>query len=399
MHARFRLPAVLALLLPLAGCGSGKAEPTAPPPPEVTVAEVLIQELHDWDEFTGRLEAVEAVDIRPRVSGFIESVEFEEGARIQAGDLLFQIDPRPFQAQVDRLIAEQKRAQAQLDLARTNHARARRLLEQNATSREQFDSVATLEATASAELGAVGAALEAAQLDLEFTRVTSPIDGRVSRALITTGNLVDGSSLLTTVVSDDPIYAAFDADEPAYLRYAGLARGGASAEPANRVFVGLIDEQGYPHEGRLDFVDNRVDPDSGTIRGRAVLDNPDERFTPGLFVRIKLVGRGSYPAALVDDRAIGTDLGRRFVLVLDDQNLVQYRAVETGRLVDGLRIVRSGLEAGDVIVVNGLQRVRPGTPVSPTRVAMVDGARPEFAQVSSRPAVLAGRPGVGDQGR
>ncbi len=366
----------------IAVAGGADGEPSAAPlPPEVTVSEVLVREVHEWDEFTGRLESSETVEVRPRVSGYIESVHFDEGARIAKGDLLFQIDPRPFRAEVNRLKAERNRALAQLELARTNGRRAERLFQQNATSREQLDSFSTAEATAAANVAAVEAQLDAAQLDLEFTRIVSPIDGRVSRALITPGNLVDSSSWLTTVVSPDPIYAYFDADEQTYLAYAGIARGDNSGENANRAFVGLINEEGHPHEGRLDFIDNRVDAESGTIRGRAVLDNSDDRLTPGLFARIKLVGREASEVALVDDRAIGTDLDRKFVLVIDENNVAQYRGVTIGRLVDGLRIVSDGLVEGDVVIVNGLQRVRPGMPVTAQAVAMADLARPSLEQV------------------
>jgi multidrug efflux system membrane fusion protein len=322
------------------------------------------------------------------VSGYVESAHVDEGAQISKGDLLFQIDARPFRAEVNRLKAEHDRARAQLELARSNHERAKRLLAQNATSKEQFDSVATGVATAEANLAAMDAALDAAQLDLEFTRVVSPIDGRVSRILITAGNLVDSSSRLTTVVSDNPIYAYFDADEQTYLEYAGIARGDDSLEPSNKAYIGLINEQGHPHEGRLDFIDNQVDAVSGTIRGRAVLDNADGRFTPGLFARIKLVSTDSRNVGLIDERAIGTDLDRKYVLVLDDTNTAQYRAVTVGRLVDGLRVVTSGLTQGDVVIVNGLQRVRPGAPVAPTQVAMADLARHSLRQLMAEPSVI-----------
>jgi multidrug efflux system membrane fusion protein len=366
----------------LAAIGGEHAQPAAAPlPPEVTVSEVLIREVYEWDEFTGRLEAAETVEVRPRVSGYIESVHFVEGARIAKGDLLFRIDPRPFRAEVNRLTAERDRATAQLELARTNGRRAERLFQKNATSAEQLDSFTTAEATAAANVAAVDAELEAAQLNLEFTRIVSPIDGRVSRALITAGNLVDSASWLTTVVSANRIYAYFDADEQTYLRYAGIARGADSGESANKAYIGLINEDGHPHEGRLDFVDNRIDAESGTIRGRAVLENPDDSLTPGLFARIKLVGSDASAVALIDDRAIGTDLDRKFVLVVDENNVAQYRAVTIGRQMDGLRIVSDGLAEGDVVIVNGLQRVRPGTPVTAQQVAMADLARPALGQV------------------
>lgn len=376
----------------LAGCVAGEAEnaPVEPPAPEITSAEVLVRNLRDWADFTGRLEAVSSVEVRARVGGYVESVHFEEGGRVAEDDLLFQIDPRPFKAEADRLRAERQRARAELELARSYRARAERLFAQNATSREELESLEADAAVAEAALAAVEAALESAELELSFTRVTAPIAGRVSRAIVTAGNLVDSSNLLTTLVSDDPIYVYFDADEHTYLEQVSKAstesnsgraeRGarpsktsgahGSSGAHGAAVYVGLINEQGYPHRARLDFVDNQVDADHGTIRARAVLDNSDGRFTPGLFARLRVVGSEAYRAALVDDRAIGTDLGRKFVLTVDEQDVAQYRAVETGPLVDDLRVVTSGLASGDVVIVNGLQRVRPGMTVAPTQVAM-----------------------------
>ena len=360
---------LLGLAALLAGCSAGEAKstPAAAPAPEVTTAEVPVRDLHEWADFTGRLEAVDSVEVRARVSGYVESMSFEEGSRVERGDLLFQIDPRPFKAEVDRLTAERERAKAERELARSYSNRAERLLARNATSREEYEQLAADAAVAESKLAAVQAALEAAQLNLSFTRVTAPISGRVSRAIITAGNLVDSSTLLTTLVSDDPVYVYFDVDEQTYLNQ--VAARGAAGEPVE-AYVGLINEEGYPHGARLDFVDNQVDPAHGTIRARAVLENPDGAFTPGLFARLKLVSQRQYRAALVDDRAIGTDLGRKFVFVLDEHNVVQYRPIETGRVLAGLRVVKSGLDSGDVVVVNGLQRVRPGVTVAPTRVAM-----------------------------
>jgi multidrug efflux system membrane fusion protein len=360
----------LSLLLPVAlvGCAVGEAgtPPPAPPAPQVTTAEVAVHELNDSADFTGRLEAVASVAVRPRVGGYVESVHFAEGGRVEQGALLYQIDSRPFKAEVDRLKAERERAVAQLDLAKSYRDRAERLLARNATSQEEFERNAADASVAAAQLASISAALEAAELNLSFTRVTAPIAGRVSRAIVTEGNLVDSSIVLTTLVSDDAVYAYFDVDENTYLEHVRES----NASEASVVHVGLINEEGYPHTARLDFVDNQVDPNHGTIRARAVLDNRDGQFTPGLFARMKLVSPTRYSAALVDDRAVGTDLGRRFVFVVDEQGVVQYRPIETGRLVDGLRVVTNGLAAGDVIIVNGVQRVRPGVNVAETRVAM-----------------------------
>jgi multidrug efflux system membrane fusion protein len=310
-------------------------------------------------------------------------VHFTEGGRVEQGALLYLIDARPFKAEVDRLKAERDRAIAQLDLAESYRERAERLLARNATSQEEFEQLASDATVAAAQLKSISAALEKAELDLSFTRVTAPIAGRVSRAIVTAGNLVDASIVLTTVVSDDAVYAYFDVDEHTYLEHVRQA----DAAGPSVVHVGLINEQGYPHAARLDFVDNQVDASHGTIRARAVLDNRDGKLTPGLFARMQLVSPTRYSAALVDDRAVGTDLGRRFVFVVDAQGVVQYRPIETGRLADGLRVVTSGLAAGDVVIVNGLQRVRPGVNVAETRVAMGHDL-PALARAADAAAVV-----------
>ena len=387
-----------ALTLALAACARSQASgPTpAPPAPEVTVATVIAKPLRDFEEFTGRLEAVDSVEIRPRVSGFIDSVQFTEGARVRKGQLLFRIDPRPFQAEVNRLTAELRRARSQAALAESNHSRGERLISQKLISQQDFDQLATTASTANDEIGSAQAALEAARLNLEFTEVRSPIDGRVSRALITAGNLVSNTSVLTTVVSDDPVYAYFDADEQTYLKFA--PHGGDEAQEArDSVYMGLVDEDGYPHAGRLDFVDNQVDPESGTIRGRAVFDNRDGRFTPGLFARIKLVSGNVRDTILIDERAVGTDLGKKFVLALKPDNTLEYRPVTLGAAVDGLRVVSNGLSANDVVVINGLQHVKPGIAVKPTKAAM-DGDRTGVAQLAPKDdakTVLASRAAPG----
>ncbi len=382
---RLKVSHLFPLVLPLAlvGCAVGEAgnPPPAPPAPQVTTAEVAVRELNDWADFTGRLEAVDSVEIRPRVGGYVESVHFAEGGRVAAGELLYQIDPRPYKAEVDRLRAERERARAQLKLAESYRERAERLLERNAISEEEAERNAADASVAAAQLASIGAALEAAELNLSFTRVTAPIAGHVSRAIVTAGNLVDASVVLTTIVSDDEVYAYFDVDEQTYLDHIQQA----NAAEDSVVQVGLINEEGYPHSARLDFVDNQIDPQHGTIRARAILDNSAGQFTPGLFARMKLVSPNRHRAALVDDRAIGTDLGKRFVFVVDEQGVVQYRPVETGRLVAGLRIVNEGLAAGDVVIVNGLQRVRPGVSDAQTRVAMSDDL-PALAQLESAAA-------------
>ena len=367
----------------IAGCSRTQAgAPAAAPAPSVSVAEVLARPLRDFEEFTGRLEPVTTVSIQPRVGGFIESAQFTEGAHVKKGQLLFRIDPRPFQAEVNRLAAQLQRAHSQAGLAATNHERGKQLLAKHVIAQQDFDQLETAAASSRDDIGAAQAALESARLNLEFTQVRSPIDGRISRMLITPGNLVATTSVLTTVVSDDPVYAYFDADEQTYLRFAHRAAGGASP-----VYMGLTDEQGYPHEGALDFLDNQVDPKSGTIHARAVFANKDGRYTPGLFVRIKLVSGDAHDTVLIDERAVGTDLGKKFVLALKKDNTLEYRPVALGATIEGLRIVSQGLTAGDVIVVNGLQHVRPGATVNPTRVTME--ANSAVAQLAPSPPKVA----------
>jgi len=367
---------VTVVLGTLAGCTRTAAQPGPPPPPKVTVAAVLDRPVTEWDEFTGRLEAVDAVAVRPRVSGYVSAVRFDEGAVVQQGDLLFQIDPRPFQAEVDRLQAERGRADAIAERAASELQRAERLRAEDAMSREEFDRRAAFAREVTAQTAAVDAALAAARLNLEFTRVTAPITGRVGRAIVTEGNLVSTgpgeATLLTTIVSIDPIHAHFDADEQIFLKYLDLAKQGRrdSARASRPIRMALAGEEGYPREGHLDFMDNRLDPSTGTIRGRAIFRNPTGDLTPGLFVRLLLPGGNAYPGLLIQDRAVGTDLDKRFVFVVNAERSVEYRAVTLGPLVDGLRVVRTGLKAGEQIVVSGLQRVRPGVTIEPVVVAM-----------------------------
>lgn len=364
----------LAAVLLLSACGNAQDSAQSVSPAKVSVAEVIEQPITEWDEFTGRLQAPESVNIRPRVSGLIERVAFNEGSLVNKGDLLFQIDPRPFQAEVMRLEAQRQQASASYSRTQSEASRGERLRKSNAISAELADARASAAAEAKAAVAGIQAQLDNARLNLSFTRVTAPITGRVSRAEITEGNLVNaGQSHLTTLVSTDKVHAYFDADERVFLKYVELARqAGGQTRDASPVYLGLSNEEGHPHLGQLDFLDNQVNPQTGTIRGRAVFDNRDGRFTPGLYARLKLVGSGQYTAVLIKDEAVGTDLGKKFVLVLDQDNTVQYRAVELGPKLQGLRIVRSGLVKGEQIVVNGLQRAFPGVIVDPQRVAMAD---------------------------
>jgi multidrug efflux system membrane fusion protein len=379
--------AALAALVVFAGIGHTRAKPlaaAAAPLAEVTVAEVIHQPLREWQEFTGRLQAVNTVEIRPRVNGYIDRVSFEDGTRVKKGQLLFQIDPRPFQAEVDRLVAERSRSVSDFELAKANHSRAERLIGAHAISREEYERLMAAESSAQGALGSIDASLREARLNREFTEVRAPIDGHVSRAAITAGNLVTSANLLTTLVSDDPVYVYFDADEQTYLRFAKATRAARSADDAAGVYIGLADEEGYPHVGKLDFIDNQVDPTTGTIRARAALANPDGRYTPGLFARVRLVGGEDRDSVLIEDRAVGTDLSKQFVLTLAGDNRIEYRLVELGPEINGLRVVKQGLAPGETIVVNGLQHVRPGQTVAPTRVAMANNPN-SLAQVAAEP--------------
>ncbi|HWJ34330.1 MAG TPA: efflux RND transporter periplasmic adaptor subunit [Steroidobacteraceae bacterium] len=372
------LLAAVGVLLMTGGCGSsGSNAPAAPPPPQVSVAQVLEKRVKDWDEFTGRLQAVESVEIRPRVSGYIDKVAFTEGSQVKRGDLLFVIDPRPYKADADRAAADVKRYKTALDLARIELTRVQRLKDSGAVSEEELDERKSALAQTEANVAGSEAALEAANLNLNFTQVTSPIAGRASRAEVTRGNLVtggiNGGTLLSSVVSMDPMYLYFDADEQSYLRYSQMARSGerpSSRDVANPVQVGLANEEGFPHSGTVDFVDNQLNPQTGTIRARAILQNKDGLYTPGLFARVQLLGSSEYSAILIDDRAVNTDQSQKYVFVLGPGNVIEYRRVKLGRIIDGLRIVREGLKSGDVIVVNGAQRVHPGITVNPQKIQM-----------------------------
>jgi multidrug efflux system membrane fusion protein len=373
-----------AAVLAAAGCSS-HAEPGAamPPPPEVSVARVLTKTVGQWDDFTGRVAAVDTVELRPRVSGYIERVAFDEGQEVRQGDLLFTIDPRRFKANLDRALADLDRARSEARLAQAQDRRAQTLIDAKAISREEFESRRASSAQGNAAVRAAEAAVAAARLELQYTQVRAPISGRVGRALVTRGNLAQAdSTLLATVVSVDPVHVYFETDEQAYLHYKQLERDGrGGAQSAVR--IGLADEQGYPHEGRLDFVDNQVDPRTGTIRARAVVSNPDRRFTPGLFARVQLQGGTAQSAMLIDDKAVLTDQDRKYVYVLGPQNTAVRKDVVLGRQVDGLRVVDGGLSANDRVIVHGVQKVfMPGMPVAPKPIVM--GAAPAAPALAAK---------------
>jgi multidrug efflux system membrane fusion protein len=367
----------VALLLGFATSCTTSAATKPPAPPQVSVADVECKQIGEKDDFNGRLEAVKNVEVRPRVSGYLQSVNFKEGAIVRQGDLLFQIDARPFKAEVDRLRGDVAEAKAQLARAQNDFQRAERLHNNNGMSVEEYDRRASARNEAEARIASMEGALRGAELNLEFTRVTAPITGRVGRAEITEGNLVGSGPAqlkpLTTVVSLAPIYVYFDADEQNYLKYERLAfagKDGMRRQFKAGVSLGLADEDGYPHAGTMDFIDNQVSSTTGTIRVRASFPNKDLALTPGLFARVRLQGSNTYPACLAKDEAIGTDLNQKFVLAVTKTGTLEYRPVKTGPIVEGLRVVSSGLQGGDAIVVNGLQRVRPGMAVTPVKVAM-----------------------------
>ena len=365
--------ALLAAVLVLSSCG-GRPAP-APPAPKVKVVQPVAREITEWDEYTARLDAVDSVEVRPRVSGYLQSIHFQDGAIVKKGDLLFLIDPRPYEAALRRAEADVELAKSRLALAQKNFARAADLLSSHAISQEESDIRGSNLRQAEASVAEAQAAADAARLDVEFTHVSAPVGGRVGRKLVTEGNLINGGvgtqgTLLTTIVSLDPIYAYFEADEASLLKYDRLARSGqrrSSRDYQNPVHVALAGEEGFPHDGVMDFVDNQVDRGTGTIVGRALLPNPDLSLIPGLFARLRLPGSGQYRAILLPDEAIGSDQSQKFVYLVDGESKAQYRTVKIGPLVDGLRVVREGVTPEDWVVVAGLQRVRPGLVVDAQR--------------------------------
>lgn len=347
--------------------------PAAPPPAEVGVAPVAEQAVADWQSYSGRLEAVEQVEIRPQVAGAIVAIHFKNGGLVHKGDVLFTIDPRPYQAAVDHAQAQVQASQAQVAYTTSDLERAKRLLGGNAISQREVDSREDAAREAVANLAAAKAQLETARINLGFTQVTAPVSGRVSRAEITLGNVVAAGATqtpLTTLVSVSPIYANFDVDEQTYLNYVASVRDGHDVP----VRLGLANEDGYSRTGVVEHVDNHLDPVSGTIRVRARFDNADGTLVPGLYARIQVQGSTPHKALLVDDRAIGTDQDKKFVLVVGPDNHVAYRAVTLGALQNGKRVITAGLQAGESVVVNGTQWARPGAQVKP--VAVGDAGTP-----------------------
>ena len=368
--------AIAVATLQFEGCGNSQASPTrasVPRGPSVGIAAAVLRSVRDSDEFSGRLEATEAVELRARVGGYIKKVNFHAGEEVAKGQLLFTIDPDTYRAAVDHARAELAAAQARSALAHTEQERARSLLAEKALSQEEYDQRSAALRTSQADVDAAQAALESALLDLGYSQVRAPIAGKVSRERVTEGNLVTaGSTLLTTIVSQDKVYAVFDASESVYLKYAALVAGPLSASPSHPAYaqLGLLNESGFPHDGVIESFDNRVDSETGSVRARALFDNARRQYTPGLYARVRLLSGAPYDAVLTPERAIGTNQDRKFVLVVGGDGVAQVRPVELGELVDGMRVISAGLKPGENVVVDGLQRVRPGAPVTPELLAL-----------------------------
>lgn len=363
----------------LAACGDNAASPPAPvtpkpmPPLPVKTAQPLLREVLDWDEYTGRIEAVESVEIRARVSGYLDEIRFKDGDKVRKGDLLFVIDPRGYTAELKRAEAELARTRTKLELAENDLKRAERLRQSKAISDEEFDSRSKGLAESTATVQAAEAALQMARLNLDFTLVRSPIDGRIGRELLTIGNLVkEDQTHLTTVVSIDPIYAYFDADERSILKYRRLTAAGKRSAGNSRIVaqLGLLDETGYPHQGYIDYVDPRMDATTGTLRVRGVFPNPRELLSPGLFARIRIHGGSPRPALLIPGRAIVTDQDQQYVWIAQPEGGVEYRRITPGARLGSFRVISEGLAPADAVVVEGIARLRPGARIKaePTTV-------------------------------
>src|SRR5215472_14656276 len=365
---------LLAALVLLPGCSESPQKQTAaPPPPVVTIAKPTKRTVVDQDEYVGRFVAIDSVEIRARVAGYLDRIDFTDGQMVKQGDLLFTLDKRPYQTALDQAIGNLEQARANLAFAETDLARGAQLVRERTITEQTFDQRTQVKRVAEAAVQAQEAAVRQASLDLEFTELKAPVAGRIGDRRVSPGNLVTGgtagnTSMLATIVSTDPIRFEFTFDEASYLRYERLAKGGremTSRDASVVVALKLIDEQDFQHQGRMDFVDNVIDRSSGTIRGRAVFSNPDGVFTPGMFGRVRVPGSPSYVAVLVPDAAIGTEQARKFVLVVDADNVVRIKYVVLGQVFDNLRVIKSGLGEDDRVVVNGLMRARPNQKVTP----------------------------------
>ncbi|GAA0732090.1 efflux RND transporter periplasmic adaptor subunit [Sphingomonas japonica] len=388
--------ASLASLLAACGGGGEQQGQGAPPPPQVNVAVPLQRDVVDWDEYTGRFEAIQDVEVRPRVSGQIDSVNFNSGQSVRQGAVLFTIDPRPYRAALGQARAQVSRANATLANARSELARAQKLLDAQAVSREEFEQKQADVRTAAADVAAARAAQDEAELNLSFTTVRAPVSGRVSDRRISRGNYVaEGETVLTRVVSVSPIWFTFDGAESFYLKYRrqdATGERGSSRDTANPVEIQLADESGWNWRGRMDFVDNAIDPNSGTIRAHAVIQNPDGFLTPGMFGRARLLGSGTYRAMLVPEESVVTDQARKLVYVVGKDGKVAPRPVVTGPPVEGLRVVKQGLAPTDRVVITGITALQPGMPVQAKLVKMqprAENTAPVSRPVSAPPAAEA----------
>ena len=376
-----KIAALLALATLVASCGEQKQQAGAPPPPAVTVAKPQKRTVVDYDEYVGRFAAINSVEIRARVSGYLDKLHFKDGQVVKQGDLLFTIDKRPFQNTLDQARANLLQAQSNLAFTESDYTRGQQLVRDKTITDQTFEQRAQAFRNAKAGVSANEAAVRQAELDMEFTELRAPMNGRIGDRRVSPGNLVTGgtggnTTLLATIVSIDPIYFEFTFDEASYLRYERLANAGqdvASRNTGVQIALKLIDESDFDHEGRMDFVDNVIDRSTGTIRGRAVVANPKEIFTPGMFARVRIPGTPPYEALLVPDVAIGTEQARRFVVVIDDQDTARLKYVTLGQVTkDGLRAIKDGIGPDDRIVISGLMQARPGTKVKPEE----QGAKP-----------------------
>ena len=372
-------------LLMFAGC-KRQVSPPPPPPPTVTVAKPVSKKIVEHSEYTGRLAAIENVDVRPRVSGYINEIDFKDGALVKKGDLLFIIDPRPYQAALGQSEGQLKQAQAQQDLANRNFGRAQTLQETKVSSKEEFDQAATTRNQGEAQVATAQAALDAAKLNLDFTRITAPIDGRVSREQVTVGNLVaTDTTVLTNIVSVDPIYAYADVDERTVIAYQHMINEGTVKDARDstiQVAISLAGEQGFPHKGFIDFVDNQINAATGTLSIRGQFPNKDGGLLAGMFIRMQIPTSPEHDALLVTDRAVGSDQGQKFLLVVNGDKVDQ-RNVTLGPIVDGLRVVTGGLQPDDQVIINGLMKARPGSQVKVEQGDMAKYASDQLAQKAS----------------
>ncbi len=380
LHTGWPVFFAVAVSAALSGCQNAEIPDGMPPhgpPPVVKIAQPVIRQVTEWDEYTGRIEAVNSVEVRSRVTGYLEKVNFTAGEKVKTGELLFAIDPKPFQAQLNLALAELHRAQSRQELAKNDLARAKTLLKAKAISEEEYDTRSSELREATATVHSAEASVYSARLNLEYTQIRSPIDGRVGRELITAGNLVNGggsATLLTTIVSTDPVYVYVDADERSILKYKRQHLYGTDIQgvPAE---LSVSDEADFPHHGVLDYLAPSADPDTGTATIRGVFANPGELLSPGFFARLRIRAGEPHDALLLPDRAIGSDQARRFVWVMKPDKQVEYRRIVPGILVaDSMRVVKQGLTAKDWVVIDGLQKVRPGAQVNPERIPL-DGEK------------------------